>query len=100
MYTGCQPEGRRDFLGTKLFQELGTNLKKKDQNSKKRNKTQEKRNKTQEKMNKTQEKRYKTHDKGTNLKKEGTTLRLMGVGAVRVAPPLVVAPDAHTPPYF
>ena len=28
--------GGRDFLGTKLFQELGTNVKKKDQNSRKK----------------------------------------------------------------
>ena len=37
--TEFQPWGvaGRDFLGTKLFQELGTNLKKNDQNSRKRN---------------------------------------------------------------
>ena len=31
-----QEEGAARFLGTKLFQELGTNLKKKDQNSRKK----------------------------------------------------------------
>ena len=34
--TGCQPGGGGDVLGTKLFHELGTNLKEKDQNSRKR----------------------------------------------------------------
>ena len=44
--TGFLARGREGggaiFLGTKLFQKLGTNLKKKDQHSRKRDNTQEK----------------------------------------------------------
>ena len=52
-FTRSQPKGR-GFLATKIFQELGTNLKKKDQNSRKKEQTQE---------------------KGTKLKNGGTKLK-------------------------
>ena len=71
--------GVRDFLGTKLFQELGTNLKKKDQNSGK-------------KRNKAQEKRYKTQEKGTKLKKKGTALTKLQAQGGPLLPPLVATP--------
>ena len=58
--TGFQPGGR-DFSGRKLFHELGTNLKKKDQNSIKKVHNSRKSNKPKEKSYKTQEKSYKTH---------------------------------------
>ena len=45
----------------KIFQELGTNLEKKDQKKKKQNS--QKRNKTQEKWNKSQEKGTNSHNK-------------------------------------
>ena len=57
----------QDFLGTKLIQELGTNLKKKDQTPRKTNKTQVKRNKTQVKRNKPQVKREKTQAPGSGF---------------------------------
>ena len=44
--TGFQPEGARIFFGTKLFQELGTNIKEKDQHLRKKIQNSKKRNKT------------------------------------------------------
>ena len=66
-----------DFLVTKLFQELGTNLKKWIKTPEKRNKTKKKRYKTEEKM-------HKSH------KAPGS-----GGTDAPFAPPLVTAPGAH-----
>ena len=60
----------RDFLGTKLFQGLGTNLKKKDQNLRK--KVQNSRKKIQN----SRKKGTKLKKKGTKLKKKGTKLKI------------------------
>jgi len=59
------------FFGTKLFQELGTNLKKKDQHSRKREQTLEKKVQNSRKSNKAQVKMNKLKKKGTKLQAHG-----------------------------
>ena len=54
----------REFLGTKLFQKLDTNLKKRGTNLKKKEQN------SRKKRNKVHEKRYTTREKGTKLKKK------------------------------
>ena len=66
MFVFNQVRGGGDFLVTKLFQELGTNITKKDQNSCKRRKKSRKKVQNSRKRNKTQKKEQHLRKKAQN----------------------------------